>query len=66
MKLVSNWRDFWRWHSVQIAALIAALPVAWTAMPDDLKAYVPDEWRPYIAGGLFIAFVIGRLRDQGK
>lgn len=66
MKLVSNWRSFWRWHSVWIAGLIAALPVAWASMPDDLRASIPDEWLPYISGAMFIAFLIGRLRDQDK
>lgn len=66
MRLVSNWRSFWRWHSVWIAGLIAALPAAWGAMPPDLKSHVPDSWMPWVAGLMFVAFMIGRLRDQGE
>lgn len=64
MKLIPDWKDFWRWHSTHIAALAAAMPSAWVMMPDDLKGYVPVEWMPYIGGVMFMAFLIGRLRDQ--
>lgn len=64
MKLVSDWKRFWRWHSTWIAALLATLPYAWTTMPPDLKAHVPDGWLPYLTGAVFVAFVVGRLRKQ--
>ena len=60
MKLVPDWKDFWRWHSVWAAAAIAA----WAEMPPDLKAYIPEEWHPFVAGVMFMAFMIGRIRQQ--
>ena len=64
MKLVDDWKDFWKWHSVWIAAILAAFPVAWVAMPPDLKSAVPDGWLPYISGVMFLAFVVGRIKAQ--
>ena len=64
MKLVDDARDFWRWHSTWIAAIIAAAPFAWGQMPADLKAQVPQEWLPAISGLMFVAFLVGRVRKQ--
>ncbi|MGC1497279.1 MAG: hypothetical protein WA790_15830 [Sulfitobacter sp.] len=64
MKLIPDWKDVWRWHSTHIAAIAAALPVAWASTPEDVKAYIPTAWMPWIAGVLFLAFLLGRVRDQ--
>lgn len=36
MKLVYNWRDAWKWLSVQFAVLIAA----WPLVPEDAQATI--------------------------
>ena len=64
MKLVSDARNWWKWNSTHVAALLAVAPLAWALMPADLKSQVPDWAMPYIAGFMFLAFVIARLRDQ--
>lgn len=64
MKLVSDARNWWKWNSTHVAALLAVAPLAWVQMPADLKSQVPDWAMPYIAGFMFLAFVIARLRDQ--
>ena len=64
MKLIPDWKQAWRWHSTQIMAALAALPLVWMELPDDAKAYIPDEWRPFIVAGLAVVGIIGRLRDQ--
>lgn len=64
--MVENWKDAWRWLSVQIAALLAVLPFAWAELPPDIKAYIPPEWRPFIVSGLALAVILGRVRKQGK
>ena len=65
MKLVSDARNWWRWNSTHVAAIIAVAPVAWAQMPPELKAQVPDWAMPYIAGFMFLAFLVARVRDQG-
>ncbi len=66
MRLVENWRQAARWFSVQAFAAIIALPMIWASMPADVKAYLPDEWKPWIMVALAAAGVIGRLVDQKK
>ncbi|GAB1364620.1 hypothetical protein MASR1M32_38560 [Rhodobacter sp.] len=66
MKLVPNWRAFWRWHSTWALALIGILPVVWSELPPDLKATLPPEWQPRLFFALAIAGIAARLRDQGS
>ncbi len=65
MKLVDDASRAWRWFSVQIAALLAVLPLAWAELPGDVKAYLPPEWRPWIVTGLAVGIIAGRLIKQG-
>lgn len=66
MKLVPNWRESWRWFSVQALVAIAALPMVWVALPPDLKDAVPDDWLMWIAAAVALAGMIGRVVDQGS
>lgn len=65
MKAIENWRQSWRMLSVQVAAVA----VAWSAMPADAQAAVlavlgvGPERIPGILGLLVIA---ARLIDQPK
>lgn len=64
-KLIPNWRRAWRMFSVQVAAVA----VAWGAMPPDAQAAVlaaigiGPERVPAVLGALFL---LGRLIDQPK
>lgn len=64
--MVKDWRKSWRWFSVQLAALATALPLVWAQLPDDLKAYIPVEWQPFIVSAMGLAILIGRMIDQGS
>lgn len=65
MKAIENWRQSWRMLSVQVAAVA----VAWSAMPADAQAAVlgvlgvgPDR----IPGILGLLVIVARLIDQPK
>lgn len=64
MKLVENWRSFPKWFSVWAMAVLAAAPVAWQALPPDVQAWLPAEWRVAIMVLLFVAGVAGRVTKQ--
>lgn len=66
MRFVANWRDAWRWFSVQAFAVIIALPMVWMALPPDVKAMLPDGWGQWIAVAIAAAGLLGRLVDQNK
>lgn len=64
MKLVDKWSDCWKWFSVHAFALIAALPVAWMSLPDEVKGYIPEQWLPYITAAIAVCGIILRLVKQ--
>jgi len=64
MKLIPEWRSWWRFYSTWIVAVIVAIPPVWVALPLDLKSRIPDEWMPWVSAAMFIAFMVGRLRAQ--
>ncbi len=66
MRLIPDWRDAWRWFSVQALAVLALLPVVWPTLPPQVHAWVPEEWRPWIIVALAIGGIAGRLIDQKK
>lgn len=66
MKLIPEWREAWRMNSMQIYAVIAAIPLIWMELPQEVKDIIPPTWQPYILAGIAVAGMIGRLRDQTK
>jgi len=66
MTLVPDWRRAWSWFSVQALVILAALPLVWSTLPADLRAYLPDGWEPYVLLVVAIGGLAGRLIDQKK
>lgn len=66
MKLIPDWRNAWKWFSVQALAILIALPVLWMGLPADVKAMVPEAWKPWIMVAIAVAGFAGRLVDQNK
>ena len=65
MQIVPNARRAWRWFSMQLLTLTAALQVAWETLPPDALAVIPVDYRGFITLGLIVAAMAGRLIDQG-
>ena len=65
MKLVENWRMAWRWLSVQLAILAAAMQAAMLAFPT-IKDWVSDGAAHAIGVAMITAIVLGRVIDQKK
>lgn len=66
MKLVEDWRDAWRWFSVQALAALMALPLVWVSLPSDAKSFLPDSAEPWVLAVLAAGGLVGRLIDQNK
>ena len=65
MKLVDNWKSAWKWVSVQIAIVAAALQAAILTMPD-LDKWLGDTVTHLVGLVLLLSIVLGRLVDQSK
>lgn len=64
--LVDDWRDAWRWWSVRITTVLAALGPAYLSLPQEVKDDLPVEWLPYISPLLLLSIVAARVVDQPK
>lgn len=64
--LVKDWKSAPRWFSVQAMAASTAILATWAVLPDDLKAGIPPGVVTFIACGLLILGIIGRLIDQKR
>ncbi len=59
MKLIPDWRQAWRFLSVQFAAAIALLATAYDFLPV-IRDYVPEGWVKWAA----LAIIAGRVLHQ--
>lgn len=64
MKLHDDWKQAWRWYSVQAMAALAGLPLAYMALPADWQAAVPQAWKVGAVVVVLLAGVVGRVIDQ--
>lgn len=66
MKLIPEAKNWWRMFSVQAMLAAGTIQGVWLALPDDLRASVPDSWLRVATIALLIAGVVGRLVSQPK
>ena len=66
MRLVPDWKDAWRWWSIQIATLIAAVNLAWETLPKEALDVIPVDLRGWITLVLSVLMIGARLIQQGK
>jgi len=66
IKLVEDWRQAWRWFSVQAMAVATAFLAVWAAFPEDLKAVLPAGCTKAIAIAVLLVGLVGRLVQQPK
>lgn len=66
MKLIPNWRRAWRMFSVQAQAIALAVIGAWQAVPDDIRASIPQWGLWAMLAAILAGGIAGRLIDQGE
>lgn len=67
LSLVPDWKNAWRWWSVQLMLLNGILQAFWEAAQAIPEAWevIPADWRGWITLGLLALALIARLIDQG-
>ena len=64
MKLISNWKNIWKWYSTHAVVIYTALVSYYAQMPEADKASLP-LWVIYlILAVIVVSFVVGRLIKQ--
>jgi len=64
VKLVDDFKQAWRWISVQSMALGLAIQGAWEVLPPDLKAGFSEKHVRWTAMVLLVIGIVGRLVKQ--
>ncbi len=64
MKLIDNWRRFYRMVSVQCMALAGAVQTTWELIPPELKLAVPPKYVYAVTMTLLVVGILGRLVKQ--
>jgi len=57
VKLIEDWKQSWKLLSVQLAAALALLDVAYEYLPA-VQSYLPEGWVRWIALTIIVARVI--------
>ena len=60
MKLVEDWKKFWKWASVQLAALSVVVMQLYEQVPQ-FQQYIPDKVFHNIMSGLVALIIVGRV-----
>lgn len=64
IKTVAPWRESLRWYSQRVnMALIGVAPV-WLALPEDMRAAIPQAWIAAFAATMGVLGFAGRLIAQ--
>lgn len=66
MNLIPEAKNWWRMFSVQAMLAAGTIQGVWLALPDDLRASVPDSWLRVATIALLLAGVAGRVVSQPK
>lgn len=66
MKLIDDWKNAWRWASINCMALAASVQGAWMYIPDDLRDNVPHHLASAITLVLLALGIIGRITQKGN
>jgi hypothetical protein len=64
MKIVPHWKNFWKAFSVQAMTISLAIQGAWTQMPPDMKAGIPDSLVKWVAMGVLGLGIAGWFVKQ--
>lgn len=57
VKLIEDWKQSWKFLSVQLAAALALLDVAYEYLPA-VQSYLPEGWVKWIALAIIVARII--------
>ena len=64
MTLIGEWRQAWRWFSMQAMLLSGVVQAAWEALPADLKQYLPSWLGLTLSLSFLLLGIGGRLVRQ--
>lgn len=64
MKIIEEWRNSWKYLSVQANAIGVAVTAAYSSMYDQLKETLPPRYMIFAVVAVFVLGIVGRLIAQ--
>ncbi len=64
MKLVDDWKQAWKWISMNCMVVATAVQGAWVYIPEDLRSNVHPTIVHVLTIGLLVLGIAGRLIKQ--
>ena len=61
-KLIEDWKQSWKFLSVQLAAAMALLDIAYEYLPT-VQSYLPEGWVKWMALAIIVARIIKQRKD---
>lgn len=61
-KLIEDWKQSWKFLSVQLAAALALLDIAYEYLPA-VQSYLPEGWVKWMALAIIVARIIKQRKD---
>ena len=65
-RLHNQWKQSWKWFSVQAMGAGASLQLLWANLPEDLKSGVNPKLIPWLTGLILALGMIGRIIKQAS
>ena len=62
--LVPDWKQSWRWFSMQAHGLIVAMGFMWALIPEDARSPELVYWSGIVFGAVALLGAVGRVVDQ--
>ncbi len=66
MQLIPNWKQAWRWASVNCMAGAMIIQTTWISIPDDLREAMPHNIVHIFTILLLVMGIVGRLTTKGR
>jgi hypothetical protein len=64
MTLIPNWREAWKFMSVQLAAILALLSFAYDYLPA-VQQYLPEGWVKWMALAIIVVRIVKQYNVAG-
>jgi hypothetical protein len=64
IKLVSDWKDCWKWFSTNCMLVSVAIQATWLNVPEDLKSSLPECLITIVTIVFLVLGFVGRLVHQ--
>lgn len=63
-RLVSNWRNSWKWFSIHCFTLTGIINATWLEIPPDMKSALPGKYLVISTIVLAALGILGRITHQ--